>query len=215
MKRSYKNLEGRRFGQLTVIKSSFVKANQRMWECVCDCGSNVLIASSNLFPQKGRPATISCIKCGHLRTAIALRQINIKHGHSRSRDGKKSRTYKTWEGVLGRCLYSGNASFKHYGAKGIKVCDRWLKFENFLEDMGKRPDGKTLDRIDPNGNYESGNCRWADKYTQANNRLNSNRVAYNGETRTVSEWSRELGINKHTLYNRVKKGLNFITGKRG
>lgn len=81
-----------------------------------------------------------------------------------------SRTYRSWRHMRSRCTNPNDASFKYHGARGITVCERWNKFENFLADMGERPSGTSLDRIDFNGNYEPGNCRWADAYTQATNR---------------------------------------------
>lgn len=90
---------------------------------------------------------------------------STKHGHS-----KRSRTYITWGAMKERCLNSNHEHYQYYGACGVKVCDRWMKFENFLADMGERPYGMTLDRKDPSGNYEPDNCRWADSFTQALNK---------------------------------------------
>lgn len=82
----------------------------------------------------------------------------------------RSPTYNTWQSMLQRCYYSKNISYKYYGARGITVCERWRVFENFLADMGERPEGTTIDRDDVNGHYEPGNCRWASPTTQRHNR---------------------------------------------
>ena len=105
-------------------------------------------------------------------------KINLSHGHYGKRDGaKRSPTYNSWRSMKYRCFNPKSISFPSYGAVGITVCKRWLKFENFLADMGERPEEMTLDRINPNGNYEPNNCRWADIYTQNHNRIFKKKVA--------------------------------------
>ena len=100
-----------------------------------------------------------------------------------------------------RCTSPSTAQFKHYGGRGITVCERWESFENFLADMGERPIGKTLDRIDVDGNYEPSNCRWATQSEQMNNTHRS--VKYQGKT--LTEWSKELGVKYDTLSYRLRK----------
>lgn len=96
---------------------------------------------------------------------------NITHGHTAG--GKTSPTHKSWEAMKQRVLNPNHISFKYYGGRGIKIDPRWLVFENFLEDMGVRPVGTSLDRIDSNGDYEYDNCKWSSATEQANNRSNS------------------------------------------
>ena len=99
-----------------------------------------------------------------------------------------------------RCNEPSHPQYKYYGGRGIKVCERWLKFENFLADMGERPDGTTVDRIDGSKDYEPGNCRWATQAEQMNNTSRS--VSYQGKT--LKQWSQELGIKYHTLTYRLR-----------
>lgn len=101
---------------------------------------------------------------------------HLRHGKSGAK-GKRSRAYSSWSNMKNRCLCSTAQDFKYYGGRGIKVCERWLTFDNFLADMGEPPDGLTLDRIDPDGNYEPKNCRWASRATQSQNRRNVRRVS--------------------------------------
>lgn len=110
-----------------------------------------------------------------------------------------TKTYYSWQGMRSRCTNPKTAGYRQYGGRGITYDKRWDKFENFLEDMGGAPDGFTLDRIDVNGNYCKENCRWTDMQTQQNNRRNN--VFFNGKS--LAEWSKEIGVPKSTLANRI------------
>lgn len=108
--------------------------------------------------------------------------------------------------MLDRCRNHNNSDFFYYGGRGIKVCDRWKNsFENFLEDMGERPKRTSIDRIDNNGNYEPGNCRWATKKEQNNNQRSNINLTFNGKTQTTAQWADELGMNSGTVRYRVNK----------
>jgi hypothetical protein len=132
----------------------------------------------------------------------------IKIHGERVRSGKRSPEYITWDHMKGRCLRKNHVRYKDYGGRGITVCDRWLLFQNFLEDMGRKPSpSHTIDRIDNNGNYEPGNCRWATVATQQSNRRDNAKITFVGKTLTISEWSRELGIPITTISLRIKRGL--------
>ncbi len=138
---------------------------------------------------------------------------NLTHGHSRL--GKVSKTYRSWSSMKRRCNAPKGKNWENYGGRGIKVCERWLKFENFLEDMGERPEGLTLERIDNNEGYNPSNCRWIPLKEQARNKRVSVFVNYKGTRRTIAEWSRALQINVNTLRSRLKSGWSiersFIT----
>ena len=114
-------------------------------------------------------------------------------------------TYTSWYQMKSRCKYPSNRSYKWYGARGIKYCERWEKFENFLEDMGTRPDGCSLDRIDANGDYCPENCRWVDKLTQQNNKRNNHWLTIGGQTHTVAEWGRISGISNSLIWDRMRR----------
>ena len=116
--------------------------------------------------------------------------------------------YSSWQAMKTRCLNENDPGYKKYGEKGITICDQWMdSFSAFYKDMGDRPEGTTIDRIDNNGNYEPGNCRWAEIKTQNRNRPSFNRMlTYNGETRCVAEWSEILGISFHAIYCRLRMG---------
>lgn len=116
--------------------------------------------------------------------------------------------YNSFRCMHSRCYREKDPSYEYYGGRGIKVCDEWHNIENFEKWVVTHPykSGMTLDRIDPNGNYEPDNCRWATMFEQDNNRRNSVLIEYNGETHSISEWAIKLGINRSTLNNRYCKG---------
>lgn len=114
----------------------------------------------------------------------------------------------SWKELRTRCRNPRNPAFKHYGGRGIQVCARWKSFALFLEDMGKRPSPEhTIERIDHNGNYEPGNCRWATMKEQARNRRNNTFLSFKGETKCISEWAESMGVSSDLLYGRLKLGF--------
>lgn len=148
---------GKRIGHLVVLAMlprEFWRRFNAEWICACDCGELLVVSGANI--TGGRPQQ-SC-GCTH-----------VTHGHFVR--GRPSSTYTVWSMMKQRCLNPKATDFKYYGERGITVCDRWREsFEAFLEDMGERPEGLTLDRVDVNGNYEPGNCRWATAAQQSANR---------------------------------------------
>ena len=125
------------------------------------------------------------------------------HGHTKGE--KPSPTYSSWTAMISRCTRSSNLSYENYGGRGIAVCERWKSFENFLADMGERPDGMTLDRIDGNGGYEPSNCRWATRRLQNMNKSCNPHFEFDGKRMTLRGWAEELCLNRSTLQKRIYK----------
>ena len=137
------------------------------------------------------------------------------HGHARAiLHGKRTPLYITWEGMIQRCTNSNSPNWCYYGALGVKVCERWRTFENFMVDMGPRPAGKTLDRFpNKNGDYQPGNCRWATRKEQQNNRRPSRKrkplLTFNGESLSAGDWGIKLGGKRNFIINRLRRGMTF------
>lgn len=149
------DLTGKKVGKLFVLNGTKREGKSQMyWKCLCDCGKQSEVDSWSL--RKGRTKSCGCEWGKNL-------PLQTKHGYY------NSRTYHTWEGMKQRCQNPNATRYPAYGALGVTVCERWQTFENFLEDMGERPEGRTLDRIDPFGNYEPSNCRWSTPKEQQQN----------------------------------------------
>ena len=156
-----KNIRGQRFHRLVVVDLLKVHNHKALWKCQCDCGNTTTALSGNL--KSGNTKS-----CGCLKEETSALSFPI-HGH-RTKE-HTSITYNSWRGMNKRCYDINNDSYSYYGGRGIIVCERWKdSFENFLEDMGQRPEGTSIDREDPNGNYEVSNCRWATHSEQMLNR---------------------------------------------
>jgi hypothetical protein len=122
--------------------------------------------------------------------------------------------YSQWRAMKSRCYYAKNKRFANYGGRGIAVCPEWREsFEAFFKSMGEPPPGGTIERIDVNGHYEPGNCCWASRMEQAGNKTNSVFLTRAGETKTVAEWARALGITPTTIYSRVRRGSDPFAGR--
>ena len=183
---------GDRYGLLTVIQevSAYISPSgrtHRRLELQCDCG------------QVTR-TTLAVLRRGDAKSC-GCRQ-RIKHGLT------KTPTHRVWIGMRQRCLNPHNAHYSYYGGRGIAVCKRWDSFENFLQDMGERPTGLTLERIDNNGDYEPGNCRWASRREQQRNRRNLWLLTYRGKTQCLTAWADETGISVGGLRHRLSTGWN-------
>lgn len=153
------DLIGRTFGRLTVLqKLPPDRGGNVLWRCVCECGGAATPRTNHLVSG----ATVSC-GCRH-------REVSVENGRKFKHGQYRTPAYRSWITMRSRCSNPKDSNFKWYGARGIRVCERWDSFENFLSDMGERPEGMTLDRIDPNGNYEPDNCRWATSDVQAANK---------------------------------------------
>lgn len=188
-------LEGKRFNRLSVV--GFKKGKSRiLWECVCDCGKTSFVAGFAL--KSGAIKSCGCL-ASEIQSARAIKR-NTTHGQNKA--GKQTRTHKTWSAMLYRCRNNGD---KNYGGRGISVCERWHSFVNFLEDMGARPHGKTIDRINVDGEYCKENCRWATRSEQQRNRRDSMMVSINGEVIHVSEAAERIGIKPNAMRERITR----------
>lgn len=189
---------GVRVGYLTLVG----QPTEGTWECLCRCGVVRVLKRSSLL--KGHHKSCGCSK-GELCSRSSQRAKT--HGH---RCGGPSPTYKAWGSMKERCLKPSHKSYHHYGERGITICDRWIEsFENFLEDMGERPSTRhSIDRIDNDGNYEPGNCRWATAKQQQRNKRDNRLVTAFGETKTLCEWCDDsrCSIERDTLSWRLRNG---------
>lgn len=188
---------GQQFGRLTAIRNNGLRDGCRMWIFKCECGTE---KSMPLYPVlKGVVLSCGCYHRERIRT----------HGHA----GKHpSRTWRTWDGMIARCYRPISISYPNYGGRGITVCERWKKFENFLEDMGVRPSGKSLDRIDSNGPYEPNNCRWMSAYEQAQNRRTTTYITYCGVRCATSDWNGLFDLGRNLLLRRIHSGWSIEQG---
>lgn len=197
---SGQDLSGKKLGQRTVVRFAGVKIwpsgnRQRMWLVRCDCGNESIEQQGNITSQRAK-------SCGCLKPE-ATRKAKLRHGCTVNRQALP--IYESWAGMLTRCTNPRASCYHNYGGRGITVCERWHKFDEFLSDMGpSHREGLTLDRIDTNGNYEPSNCRWATRKEQASNKRTNHKVSFNGETMTLSQWIRRTGIT--SLPYRLRRG---------
>jgi len=187
------DLTGRKFNRWLVLKQIGVKENRRIWECICDCGAIKHLPTSLVYIVKS---------CGCLQKEAAIASI-LKRGVKPYRTERR-----IWRGIRDRCINPKSTHYHDYGGRGIKMCDSWLhSFDNFIKDMGPRPSNKhTIERIENDGDYELGNCKWATRKQQANNRRSNRLFEYNGISQTMQEIIDQTGIKKSTFKSRVYMG---------
>ena len=185
----FKDLTGLTFGHLTVLEvAPRDEHGAIVWKCSCDCGNLHLVQGYRL--TKGGANSCGCITSG--------RAWNRGHGMAGSPQ------YMVWWAMLNRCQNPNTKAFKGYGARGIKVCDKWQSFENFYSDMGDKPSPRhSLDREKNDGDYTPENCRWATKAEQVANKRNNRLLTVDGVTLTITEWARRVGCQQTALSNRI------------
>ena len=186
-----RDIAGQRYSKLLALEFAGYKTlshcRKSLWRCRCDCGNEVIVAYVHLVAADTK--SCGCIVGKHKTT----------HGATGTAE------FRCWEAMLRRCRDPNHDCYSSYGGRGIQVCERWLKFENFIADMGKRPSPKhSLDRKNNDGHYEPSNCRWATDIVQSNNRRSSRRIEFNGESLTMAEWERRVGLKPGMLFRRLQ-----------
>lgn len=181
---------GQVFGKLTVLSDAGRNKHSNTIVLVqCECGAKKVMLYCPIF--RGKHKTCGCSR--------------FKHGHAPL--GKPTREYRTYLQMIGRCYNPKNKNYHRYGGRGIWVCNEWKdSFLRFLKDMGPKPKGMTLDRINNDGEYSKKNCRWATPRTQCNNRRSNRYIKFRGKTKTLMEWARKFDLATNTLRFRIVKG---------
>lgn len=189
---------GQRFGRLIIVADAGrvlqpSGQSKKVWECLCDCGKKVIVRQGKL-----RLGTTKSCGCFRVDNTTEMRTTHGKHGTTE---------FNILAGIKQRCLNPNSDAYKHYGGRGITVCDRWLGkdgLENFISDMGPRPSPEhTIDREDNSMGYSPDNCRWATAKEQANNTRRNTFIEFDGQTKTLIEWATIYGIKSSTLCQRL------------
>lgn len=187
------DMTGNRYGRLSVIEMAGCnKHKQRLWRCICDCGNDVEVIGFLLRQEQTR-------SCGCLNKE-SIAQVNYKHGKS------KSKIWSIHRSMMDRCYLKTSHAYNRYGGRGITVCDRWHDFEKFYEDMGDKPNGMSLDRIDNNSGYSPENVKWASYKEQANNTRSNRILTYMGRSQNISQWADEFNLKMTTIWARLQRG---------
>jgi len=191
----FKNLVGCVFGRLTVIELYDKKNNRYRWLCKCSCGKEKIVSKHELSSGDTK-------SCGCLQKERAA-EYQLIHGMS------KTVEYKAWKSMRKRCNNVDSPDYPRYGGRGIKVCDSWNVFKNFIDDVGVRPSkNHSLDRNNNNGDYEPSNCSWVTKKEQANNTRRNRKITVNGVTKNICQIAEDLHISASNIYRRLNDGLS-------
>lgn len=182
---------GMEIGGILVLQDLPNKGRNKAWLCRCSCGVEFEALGGNIVSGNTK-------SCGCRRRKVS-REKATKHG------GSGTRTFNVWNNMIRRCCDPQNDAYKDYGGRGITVCERWMDFEGFRADMGEAPRGRMLDRINNNGNYDPGNCRWATSFEQARNTRSNALVTIGGETKCIAEWAEQSGIPASRIWARKNK----------
>ncbi len=186
---------GTRFGRLVVLSEGIQPNGLRGYLCQCDCG-NTKVHRSN-YLTKGRAISCNCAKIERMA------KLSKTHGHASV--GKVTQEYRCWQLMKRRCENPADESYIWYGQRGITVCERWHSFENFLADMGQKPHGHSIERIDNDGNYEPSNCRWATMKEQSINKRNTIFVNFRGQKMPLATAAELAGISYASAWHRANR----------
>lgn len=195
---TFNDLSGQTFGRLTVVEPSRNDKGKITWICTCSCGGSIEVEPIRLRLGKTK-------SCGCLRSETT----RVKNAAKTKQDARKRNPlYYRWASMLQRCENPKNPAYHNYGARGIKVCDRWREdFANYMQDVGAPPTSNhTLDRIDNDGDYSPENCRWAESKEQLRNQRRSIFITVEGVTKHAKEWSEEPNISYQTLTKMFRRG---------
>ena len=188
-------LMGRMFGGWTVLSRATSSHGASRWKCRCECGNLRVVYSAGLL----RGTSKSC-GCRHAKmAAIVMSRTMFRHGYT------GTSTHRTWLSMIARCTGRYSTSYKDYGGRGIVVCARWLKFENFLADMGEKPEHLLLDRINNDGNYEPKNCRWTTRHEQNRNKRNNVWIEHNEKRMVEADWAMNFGMTHSNLRRELRR----------
>ena len=178
-----KDITHKKFNSLTAMFPISIKNSHVRWVCICDCGKTHEATYGNL--AHGLVKSCGCARGTHHQS--------------------KTPEYKVWDAMIQRCTNPNNKAYSSYGGRGIHVCDKWLlSFKTFISEMENRPSDKhTIDRIDNDRGYEPENCRWTTRKVQQNNMRSNRWITFDGHTRTLSDWSKRIGIKPHNLFWRL------------
>lgn len=195
---------GEKFFRLTVVEFMGAINMHYTYNCVCDCGKNILVRGSALLSKN----TKSCGCLNKQKGKNILLGYNIGMDFTKDSNGKRTSEYCCYLKMKSRCYCVNNAKYKNYGERGIKVCDRWVNsYENFIKDMGLKPSKDySIERIDVNGNYEPSNCKWGTLLEQASNKTNTVRIEINGSQVCQSELARICKVHDHSISYQLSKG---------
>lgn len=199
----FKDLTNRRFGRWIVIGFAGQRKNLSMWYCRCTCplAAEKIVYGTSLL--RGQSISCGCYQRENAKTKATT------HGLSRTRE------FQSWRSARDRCFNPSNKNYRHYGGRGITMCDEWRDSPaQFVADMGPRPEGTELDRIDVNGNYEKSNCRWADDRTSSQNQRRAIIITHDGLTLPLKEWAARTGIRYGILLKRYHQGTDLFASVR-
>lgn len=191
------DITGKRFGRLMVLsKAAPTKPGRSAWNCICDCDNKCVVVGVSLL--SGNTRSCGCFKLDSVRAR------NFVHGMHGSPE------YCAWVHMMARCRRPTDKAFKHYGGRGISVCKRWLEFKNFYADMGNRPDGLTLERINNDGNYEPANCKWATWREQGRNTRYNRHVVLDGVKMLLIDAAHCLQVSTATASRMANDGRLMV-----